>query len=470
MASFMSTFEDQLTDGIIWSRTLVFSNYPSHRRIQLPEFEDCGNSMHIINYSQLYNEFVVDNSSSKSSFATSLIDPNKIQTGDILQAGDYRGVGSYYAVWLHADVFRNPASLCLQRASKVARSEIRSAPEQPQEDLDQYQLDTSTWRKVKEYYIFDEEQLEQLLQEKSPALLENLTNEATEQQLRSVIRSTRFPGDPGNYGYGEGVDWDDLPIHDLFQNGQTRSARKYFVNLPKITFPILKKPSELSAAMNSHPFMELYLFEHLDEMGYNAPPAVSIAPLGYFKSQYKERCVDVTLLPPPLDTQTSLGFALNKIRDNFPEVGLDNEDNEEDDEEDDDDDEEEEENDEEDDDDAEEENDSQAGPNKKRKSQGKQSAPAPTEEIHEPTDPRKKYELAMIDFEGDDSIFWITAKRSKNYVDFDRKGENPFSTTRRIFQKHAEEIRKKLLAIRRGSSEPVNDEELNSLFDQLLWT
>jgi hypothetical protein len=152
------------------------------------------------------------------------------------------------------------------------------------------------------------------------------------------------------------------------------------------------------------------------------------------------------------------------------QVGLDNEDNEEDDEEDDDDDEEEEENDEEDDDDAEEENDSQAGPNKKRKSQGKQSAPAPTEEIHEPTDPRKKYELAMIDFEGDDSIFWITAKRSKNYVDFDRKGENPFSTTRRIFQKHAEEIRKKLLAIRRGSSEPVNDEELNSLFDQLLWT
>jgi hypothetical protein len=132
MASFTSTFEDQLTDGVIWSRTLVFSNYPSHRRIQLPEFEDGGHSMQIINYSQLYNEFVVGNPSSESNYAASLIDPNKIQTGDILRAGDYRGVGSYYAVWLHADVFQNPASLCLQRASKVVRPEIRSAPEQPQ--------------------------------------------------------------------------------------------------------------------------------------------------------------------------------------------------------------------------------------------------------------------------------------------------------------------------------------------------
>jgi hypothetical protein len=460
MASFTSTFEDQLTDGIIWSRTLVFSNYPSHRHFQLHEFEDGGHSMHVINYSQLYNEFVVDNPSSESNYAASLIDPNKIQTGDILRAGGYRGVGSYYAVWLHADVFQNPASLCLQRASKVARSEIRSAPEQPQEDLDQYQLDTLTWMKVKEIYIFDEEQLEQLLLEKCPALLEKLTNETTEKQLRSVIRSTRFPGDPGNYGYGEGVDWDDLPIHDLFQYGQTRSARKYFLNLPKVTFPILKKPSELAVAMNAHPFMQLYLFEHLDEMGYNAPPAVSIAPLGYFKSQYKERCVDLALLPPPLDTQTTLGFVLNKIRDNFPEDGLDNDENDEED----DDEEEDEEEDEEDDEDEEEDS-------KKRKNKGNQSATATNEEIHEPADPRKKYELAMIDFEGDGSITWFTAKNSRNYyLDFDPAGENPFLATRRIFQKHAEEIRKKLRAIRPGSSEAVSDEELNSVFDQLLWT
>jgi hypothetical protein len=473
MASFASTFEDQLTDGIIWSRTLVFSNYPSHRNFQLPEFEGGSHSMQIINYSQLYNEFVVDNPSSKSNYAKSLIHPNKIQTGDILQTADYRGVGSYYAVWLHADVFQNPASLCLQRASKVPRSEnpVQDDDEsdQPKEDLDQFHLDALTWGKIRDLctnYSFTEEKLIPLLQEKCPALLEKLTNETTKYDLQEAIGAMRFQGDPGSCGVGEGVDWDDLPTDELFQDGQTQSAGEYFLNLPRISFPILKKPSELAAAMKSHSFMQLYLFEHLDEMGYDAPPAVSIAPIGYFESEYKERCVDLALLPPPLDTQTTLGFVLNKIRDNFPEDGLDNEEDEaEEDEEDEEGDEEEE--DVEDDDENEE---SHGGHNKKRKNQGKQSSATKKEKIHEPTDPRKKYELAIIDFEGEDAISWCTVKNSKNFVDVYPAGENPIIATRRMFHKHAKEIRQKLLALRQGSSGAVSDEELNSLFDQLLWT
>jgi hypothetical protein len=464
MASFTSTFEDQLTDGMVWSRSLVFSNYPSHRNFQLPEFEHGRHSMQIINYSQLYNEFVTENPSSKSNYAKSLIHPNKIQTGDILQTSDYRGVGSYYAVWLHADVFQNPASLCLQRASKVPRSENPGQDEdesvQHKEDLDQYHLDALTWGRIRDLitnYTYAEEQLVPLLQEKCPALLEKLTNEATKYGLQEAIEAMRFQGDPGSCGEGEGVDWDDLPTDELFQDSMTQSAGDYFLNLPKISFPILKKPSELAAAMNSHPFMQLYLFEHLDEMGYDAPPAVSIAPIGYFESEYKERCVDLALLPPPLDTQTTLGFVLNKIRDNFPEDGLDNEEDDEGEE------------DEEEDEEDEEEDDSDDGHNKKRKNQGKSTAPT-KEEIHEPADPRKKYELATIDFEGEDAIFWCTVKNSKSIVDCDPAGENPIFTTRRMFRKHAEEIRKKLFTLRARSTEAVSDEELNSLFEQLLWT
>jgi hypothetical protein len=468
MASFTSTFEDQLTDGIVWSRTLVFSNYPLHHHFQLPEFESGGHSMPIINYSQLYNEFVVDKPSSESNYAASLIDPNKIQTGDILQSSDYRGVGSYYAVWLHADVFQNPASLCSQRANKLARSEKRGSSrvteEQSHEDLDQYQLDTLTWKKAKQILSTarGQDQLVPLLEEKCPALLEHLTTKTMKIRLRTAIRSMKFQGDPGSLRRGNGPDWDNIPGDGLFQDGQTPSASDFFVNLPKIAFPILKKPSELSSAMNSHPFMQLYLFKHLDEMGYNAPPAVSIAPLGYFNSGNKERYVDLALLPPPLDIQTTLGFVLNKIQNHFPEDGLDYEDNEEKD------DEEEEEGagEEEEEEDVDEEGDNNDGRNKKRK----QSTAVKKDVNRDPADQRMKYELAVVDFEAEDAITWCTAKSFTDYIALDPAGEDPILATRRMFHKHSEEIRKKLFALRPGSSEAVNDEELNSLFDQLLWT
>jgi hypothetical protein len=50
MASFCSdTFEEQLTDGLILSRSIVFSSNPTHQTFTLPRFETLTHPLHVIN-------------------------------------------------------------------------------------------------------------------------------------------------------------------------------------------------------------------------------------------------------------------------------------------------------------------------------------------------------------------------------------------------------------------------------------
>jgi hypothetical protein len=241
MASFCSdTFEEQLTDGLILSRSIVFSCNPTHQTFTLPRFETLTHPLHVINYSQLYNEFVTDNTKSMSDYATKLLPPNKIRTGDIVQNGDYRAVGSYYAIWLHADVFQNPSSCCLARVQtlpprassgrgKGLRPPPANQPEAPPIDLDQYSLDSDTWTRIQgilsaSSFMDDQKAIKIFLQEKSPDLLGKLTNETTKYRYWEIIRSMRFPGDPGGYE-GNSVDWDNLPGEQLLQDGKHRLLR-----------------------------------------------------------------------------------------------------------------------------------------------------------------------------------------------------------------------------------------------------
>jgi hypothetical protein len=237
--------------------------------------------------------------------------------------------------------------------------------------------------------------------------------------------------------------------------------------------------------VNSHPFMQLYLFEHLDEYGYTAPPAVSMAPMGYFPdSEFNYRHIDLMLLPPPLDTQTTFGYVLNNIQNHFPEgfLGTDEDDDEEEEEEE----EKEEEDKAEENDEVQQEksegHDNNAHDNKDESHTGHNSTnkrnlenvttsnlPASKKISKESAANRKKYELAMLNT-GEDSILWFNVNTASEVFDYNSEFENPVRTTRRMFRKHAEEIRKKLLALRPGSTAPVSDEELNSLFNQLLWT
>jgi hypothetical protein len=483
MASFSSnTFEDQLTDGLILSRSIVFSSTPTHKMFALPEFRAVSHALHVINYSQLYKDFVTDNPKSMSDYASMLTPPSKIRTGDVVQNGDYRGVGSYYAIWLHADVFQNPSSCCLARAMPLARQQVRgrglppppaNEPETPPLDLDQYNLDPETWTRIQgilstNSFMDEQKATKAFLQDKSPDLLEKLTDEATKFRYWEIIRSMRFQGDPGS-SVGNDVDWDSLPGEQLLQDEQTPSASQYFVNVPPIAFPILKKPSELSSAMNSHPFMQLYLFEHLDEYGYSAPPAVSMAPMDYFcDSEFNYRQIDLALLPPPLDTQTTFGYVLNNIQNHYPEGFLGSGD---DDDEDDDNEEEEEELEEKvETDQTKDESLSEHKNNNKRNLEGNTASklPASKKISTEPEAKKKKYDLAMLNL-GEDALFWFTVNTSSGFLEYNPEFENPVLITRRMFRKHAEEIRKKLLTLRPGATDPVNDEEMNALFHQLLW-
>lgn len=87
-----------LQDGHIWARSIVYSYQPKQRRFVLPDGfyneEENGQSPCIIKYSQLYDHFVVKNTNldSREKCFKQLLRPSHVLTGDVLQAGGYRGV------------------------------------------------------------------------------------------------------------------------------------------------------------------------------------------------------------------------------------------------------------------------------------------------------------------------------------------------------------------------------------------
>ena len=435
-------FSDQLSDGLIWGKSIVFSNYPKHVGVSLPigydsenyeeqeenENEEEMESPHyIIIYSQLYQEFVVENSVSRNKFAKSLIPPHLVQTGDILQTGGYRGVGSYYAVWLSAGLFNNPDSLKFEKIRKAQRVEAEAPTatkdEEKEEDIDllaPYALSKETIMALKKAFLkwdCNENDLRPILESTAPELLAKLPDDT----LRNYILCYRVQGDSGA-SRGEEVAWNELLPEDLasqdFEGFVTYEADRFFQGIPDMEFPQLKPRKVLSHALRQRPWMELYLFEHVDEMGYAAPTAVSMAPLRYFNSEYDARFIDLALLPSPLQQNTCCGYVLHNIRDRLPQDGdADNEEGEE-----------------------------------GRKSKTGTSSSLPT--------------IAFIDFEGEDGIFWSDIDNCGSTVIFTKP--NPMDVTREMFRKHAEAIRLRLLALH-PSNETATEEEIQSLFDQLLW-
>jgi hypothetical protein len=451
-------------NGLIWSKSIVFSSNPTHYEFQLPQLDDeFGMFGRIINYSELYREFVLENESSRVDYTNSLIDPMKINTGDILQTSDYRGVGSYYAVWLHADIFHNPSSVSLARVSKApkASGDNRLRTRRAERfNFDQFHLDPPTWRKIQSLLESDEwpemsPELHDLLKEESPELLALLKDGNRGSNAIFDIKRARFEGDPGGFG-GDPVDWENLSAEEVFNDGQTDNIGDYFCALPHMKYPSIRSSGFLSRTIQSRPWMQLYLFSHLDEMGYAAPPAVSMAPIGYFPIEYSDRHIDLSLLPSPLDEQTTCGYVLNRIRSKFPAEAL--EDTGEDIEEDEGRGEEEEEEDGNDEDEnGENEDEEEAEKGKKTKKEQVSSTVR---------------DLAFLEFEGEGAIFWFSLAGSQRHVNWDPDQENPLVTTRKIFHRHAEEIRKKLVNLlpEESTLASLGDEDLSGVFHQLLWS
>ena len=356
---------ETLSNGVIWANSIVYTSRPSHRYFKLPTLHEEYSMPGVINYSQLYKEFVTENvSPSKRSFEN-LIHPQDIVTGDILQTDEYRGVGTYFAIWLCAGIYQNRASLNTHRA-------IDTHPKQDTQD----------------------------------------------RYSEKVVH----PGDSGA-SRGSSFNWTQLqPGDELFQDRNTPQISKYFQGISNIMYPLLKDRNELSAAYAKRPWMELYLFQHPDEMGYTAPTAFSMAPKGYFCTDYCDRHIDLALLPPPLDLNTTFGFVLTQIRNRFLSslpIVSDSEDAE--------------------DNIGEEDEDDK----QQRLLRGKKG----------------QYEIGFIDFEGNNSVYWANIERASENV----------LLTRKMFYNHAQIIREKLIALH-GSQDTLNAEDLKNLFTRLLWS
>lgn len=95
----MSKFTEssQLSDGIIWGKTIPFTNLPKQHQLEINFVMP-----RVFNYSQFFDSLSEEE---KNQY----ISPCDIKTGDVVVANGYvRGVGSRYAVWLHAGLFSNP--------------------------------------------------------------------------------------------------------------------------------------------------------------------------------------------------------------------------------------------------------------------------------------------------------------------------------------------------------------------------
>lgn len=116
MSSFASaSTENCFSDGYLWAKSLALARHPVHRRLILPAFdgEDYNRAVKIIDYSALYDTMVTDNATRanlRHRAERLMPHPSQIASGDTLQTTDYRGVGTYYAIWLLADVYVNHPS------------------------------------------------------------------------------------------------------------------------------------------------------------------------------------------------------------------------------------------------------------------------------------------------------------------------------------------------------------------------
>lgn len=160
----------------------------------------------------------------------------------------------------------------------------------------------------------------------------------------------------------------------LDEYGNTPNASYRFEKLPRKTYPKLVHRKELSK-LSTLPFMQLYLFEHLDEYGYAAHTAVSMAPLNYFPGEYEDRHIDLALLPDVLRTGTDFGLGLQRVLDKLP--------------------------------------------------QGRVSADS----------------VALIRFQAEDAIMWMSAKDAEEYFGLEPSGMPSIEPTRLMFRDHAQKVR-----------------------------
>jgi hypothetical protein len=232
--------------------TIVYVNRPKSFR-WVPEvdgempFEECG----VVNYSRFY-ESLSDQARPKVPNVASL------RAGDIVRMGEYRGVGSFYVMWLHQDLV--PAT----NASRELDDELVALPDYenhedlPDVDVDRYGLTAEQWQQVFALYEVDGWWDDEEFRAQFPVLLADLLADENAYLSRTIKGMSR------------------------------REGRTFGGWVPTVV------PREADGPHNDG-LHHCYLFMHPDEMGYAAPSAFSSTPSGYFEREYASAVIDPLL-------------------------------------------------------------------------------------------------------------------------------------------------------------------------------
>jgi hypothetical protein len=205
----------------------------------------------IVNYSRFYE--------SLSEQARPKV-PNvgSLRTGDIVMTGDYRGIGSFYVMWLRQDVVPAVNKSPKLDDELVALPDYENHEELLNVDLDRYGLTADQWQQVFAFFAGGGWWGNEDFQAQFPALYADLEAGKTAHLSRTIEGMSR------------------------------REGRAFDGWVPTVA------PRGADGPHNDGRH-HCYFFGHPDEMGYAAPSAFSSAPAGYFEREYASAVIDPLL-------------------------------------------------------------------------------------------------------------------------------------------------------------------------------
>lgn len=215
---------------------------------------------YIVNYSQFFENLT---ESARETFPFPI--PSNLRNGDLIRFGSYRGVGSYYVLWLAKDLISHSSEFVSNYLLKLEQYKVspaflpQSGPAK-EYSLSNYPLSQSQWTELailfenEEWWDGFEENFKNITD--SETLFNDVNNDDT-MELIELIKAT----------YGKKV---ELPL------------------VPRLI-------SREADGPHNDNFHHAYLFVHPDEMGYFAPSSFSCVNFDYFDREYYSIILDPLL-------------------------------------------------------------------------------------------------------------------------------------------------------------------------------
>eukprot|EP01031_Cornospumella_fuschlensis_P025761 gene25761-31112_t len=306
----MTIWAEDVDDGRIWAETILLSNQPMHYTVFVEELSYLvSRNKSVLNYSQVYS------ASTSPSFVDQLVAPIHIRSGDIVQINPGpHGIGAHYAIWLLKDLVHHDLSALdnLPKCSHASSSKQTCSRLNPPIDPFAWGLSDQELKQLKKVFCVESyeqrcRELQSMLLSNKQELFQSILND-NNMEYENAVKSLRFKDDfigkknevKDDNDHEDDSSNDDWPLEYLTPYGTTPHASQHFAPpFAPYGFPHLLSRAALQPICHNGIF-DLYLFPHIDELGYAAPPAMSIAPYCYFPWEYSSRHIDLSLLPYPL--------------------------------------------------------------------------------------------------------------------------------------------------------------------------